>query len=253
MNFRIRLAGWTVEVRPLFDEVRTLCGRYLAPADDARAPDITVTVTPEDIEREREAVLREDRKTGRATPVSPALLETTAVYRAVAAAAAPLGGFVMHGTVLATEGQGVMITAASGTGKTTRASLWVDHIPHTMIVNGDKPLLREAEGAFRAWGTPWCGKEGWNTDTSAPLRAILLLERAGEGEADSVRPASFAELFPRLLAQTHLPEALENRQQTLRLLRSLAGRVRVYVFRSHPTEEAVRLAWETVRRQAEKA
>ena len=50
-----------------------------------------------------------------------------------------------------------------------------------------------------------------------------------------------------------LPEAPENRQQTLRLLRSLAGRVRVYVFRSHPTEEAVRLAWETVRRQAEKA
>ena len=115
------------------------------------------------------------------------------------------------------------------------------------MVNGDKPLLKKEGSICRAYGTPWCGKEGWNTDTSVPLRAIFLLSRADDGSGNRVRKMPFAEAFPRLLHQTHLPEAPEARRRVLDLLRSLAGRVSVYDFHSEPTEEAVRLAWETAR------
>ena len=43
-----------------------------------------------------------------------------------------------------------------------------------------------------ACGTPWCGKEGWNTNIMVPLRAVFLLERA---EEDSIEEISLGQAF----------------------------------------------------------
>ncbi len=114
-------------------------------------------------------------------------------------------------------------------------------------INGDKPLLKREGGIFRAYGTPWCGKEGWNVDTSVPLRAVFLLSRADQGQGNHVRKMTPAEAFPKLLYQTHLPEAAEARHRVLDLLRALAGGVEIYDLQSEPTAEGVRMAWDAVR------
>ncbi|MBR4711030.1 MAG: hypothetical protein IKP10_03290 [Clostridia bacterium] len=246
MMFRMRLAGLVVEVHSLYEEVRTLCKAYLLPDGDRTAPDITVVITPADIEREREATRAEERKTGIAADYPPETLESTAVHRKTAEAMAAFGILVMHGAVIATDRLGYMITAPSGTGKTTRLSLWADHIPGTVIVNGDKPMIRVSDDDVLVFGTPWCGKEGWNTDISVPLRAIFLLERADDKE-DEVRRISFGEAFPALLRQSFLPANASARVEALRLLRKLGAKIPVYRFRSRPTEDSVRLAWETAR------
>ena len=234
-TFRMRLAGRTAEVRPIYGEVRELCRHYLA-ADEG-APDITVTVTPEDIAREAAESARQGREM-----VPQPYLETVAVHRRIAVSMLRYDTFLMHGVVVATAGQGYMITAPSGTGKSTRAKLWADHIPDSMIVNGDKPLLRVGEDGVTAFGTPWCGKEGWNVNTSVPLRAIFVLERSESGNA--VERLSFGEAFPALLRQTYRPDEADERLLTLRLFETMAGKVNVYRFRSEPTLEAVRLAYE---------
>ena len=76
-TFRMRLAGRTAEVRPIYGEVRELCRHYLA-ADEG-APDITVTVTPEDIAREAAESARQGREM-----VPQPYLETVAVHRRIA-------------------------------------------------------------------------------------------------------------------------------------------------------------------------
>ena len=233
--FRMRVARRTVEVKPMYGEVRELCRDYLILPEGGA--DITAEIDPEDIRREETEAVRQGQGI-----IPPARLETSAVLRRIAAAMPRYDTFLMHGTVISTAGQGYMITAPSGTGKSTRARLWADHIPDSLIVNGDKPFLRVGEDGVTAFGTPWCGKEGWNVNMSVPLRAVFILERSETG--DSVERLSFGEAFPALFRQTYRPDGADERRKTLALLQAMGGKVNIYRFRSGPTLEAVRLAYE---------
>lgn len=243
MKFLIRLAGRTVEIHSRYENIKTFCCDYLC--SDQTGPDITVTITDTDIEREGEKARRADIKSGVTVTHSPARLEITAAHRKIAAAMTAFDTFLMHGPVISTAGQGYMISAPSGIGKTTRIKLWAEYIPDSLVINGDKPLLRVAEGTVTAYGTPWCGKEGMNINKAVPLRAIFLLERSDAG--NDIREMSFSEAFPMLLRQTFRPDDIETGKQTLRLLKAMEGKVKVYRFRSEPTVEAVRLAWKTAK------
>ena len=238
LSFQIRLAERIIEIQPLYERIRFLCEDYICP--EGTEPDLTIRITGEDLEREKACALKQEQKTGERRPSSEAYLETLAVYRKLASGMPAFDTFLMHGSVIATAGQGYMICAASGVGKTTRTRLWLDHIPDSLVVNGDKPLLRVTEMGVTAYGTPWCGKEGWNRNTSVPLRAVFLLER-GDNEVQEI---DFADAFPALMRQTFKPGDPEAKRKTLRLLTGMAGKVRVFRFRSEPDAEAVRMAWE---------
>ena len=56
--------------------------------------------------------------------------------------------------------------------------------------------------ALLAYGTPWCGKEGWNTNTCAPLKTLCLLER---GEKNEIFPIDAFEHLGELMGHFHLP------------------------------------------------
>ena len=237
--FRIRLADRVIDVRPIHDGVRYLCRDYIVPADGTPA-DFAVQVTEEDLAWEDRTAREQADRTGDWVNIAPAYLETLTVYRKIASAMPVYDTFLMHGSVISTAGQGYMICAPSGVGKTTRTKLWVDGIPDSFIVNGDKPLVRVTAEGVTAFGTPWCGKEGWNANCSVPLRAVYLLER-GENEISEI---SFADAFPALLRQTFMPRDPEERRQVLRLLTNLSGKVRIFRFRSRPDMAAVQMAWE---------
>lgn len=135
--------------------------------------------------------------------------------------------FLMHGAVIAIGDSAYMFTAKSGTGKTTHIRKWLKNLPEAYVVNGDKPLIIAGENVPQACGTPWCGKERMGTNTIVPLKAIVFMVRA---EDNAIRPISFTEAFPRLLAQTHRPEDPELMKKTLQLLTSLNKRVSFYQF-----------------------
>lgn len=245
MTFQIGLAGRTVAISPLYERVREICEDYILRETARGEPDITVITTGEDIAREEEAAWLEDRRRGTVSRFSPEQLEITAVYRKIATAMPAYNTFVMHGSLVSTEGQGYLIAAPSGVGKTTRTKLWTENIPDSFTVNGDKPLLQVTDDGVTAFGTPWCGKERWNRNTSVPLRAVFLLERSEKGNA--VFRISCAEAFPRLLQQSFRPSDPDARRRTLLLLQAMAGKVGIFQFRSEPTAEAVRMAWEAAR------
>ena len=240
-TFFVRLAERNIEIHPLYDEILAVCREYICP--NYTQPDLAVAVTDEDLTREKAYALEQKQKTGERVPYSLPYLETLVIYRKIASAMLAFNTFLMHGAVISTEGEGYMICAPSGTGKSTRTRLWMEEIPDSVVVNGDKPLLRVTEEEVIAYGTPWCGKEGWNTNTSVPLRAIFLLER-GENE---VKELNFADVFPVLLRQTFKPQVPNGKLETMRLLTKMADKVRVYRFRSEPSMEAVRMAWEAAR------
>ena len=271
MIFQVRLADRIIEIHSLYDSVYSMCRDYLKPplAEElscpttkyAAEPSLKIEVTKEDIEREiretarvrlAEMKLQSNlsgaahiiKQPGEIEVYPPEVLETTAVYRKIASEILMYDTFVMHGSVVATQGAGYMFTAPSGVGKTTRTKLWLDHIPGSIVVNGDKPLLRVTEDAVYAYGTPWCGKEKWNTNTSVPLRAIFLLERVQDGENNTVTELRFSEAFPVLYRQTFRPDHPEARAKALHLLLALSNIVKIYRLRCAPTPEAVLMAWD---------
>ena len=168
------------------------------------------------------------------------------VLKKLATAMIGFDTILMHGVVIGYNQNSIMITAPSGIGKTTRAKIWLDEYPQSYIVNGDKPFLRIAEKGIFAYGSPWCGKEEWNTNTVVPLKAILLLQRADDGEENTITEVNLSTSFPFLLQQVYRPFDQEHMRKTIQLLKSMEGKVKFYIFRSNPTPEAIRLAYETV-------
>lgn len=249
MVFNIMLADQIIKITSQYGKVYTVCQDYLY-KNSIDAETISITTNAEDI-AEVYFQLREMMPI-KYDPIEYISshcghLESLAVYGKIADVMPFYHTFLMHGSVIACDNNAYMLTASSGTGKTTRTRLWKKEFPDSIIVNGDKPLIKLTENEAYACGTPWCGKEGWNKNVVIPLRAIILIERANEDEENSIYEISFQDAFISLLEQIHRPTDAGALRKTLQLLKSLEQKVRFYKFRSAPTPEGIRLAYETVR------
>ncbi|MEE1042339.1 MAG: hypothetical protein UH854_00075, partial [Clostridia bacterium] len=89
-------------------------------------------------------------------------------------------GIVIHASTIKYNGKGVTFTAPSGTGKSTHTGLWKKYYPETVIINDDMPAIRFINNQFFAYGTPWSGKTDINENDSAPLEAMVFIERSEE-------------------------------------------------------------------------
>lgn len=242
MFFKIKLAGVTVAINSLYDEIYTMCRDYLT--DDEAA--FTVTVREEDIAFERAKSIREAQAEHRpAYAYPPSYLETLAVYRQIAVNMLSFDTCLMHGSALAVGDEAFLFTAPSGVGKTTHTRLWLQHIPGTFIVNGDKPLIRAEESGCRVCGTPWAGKEGMQTNTTVPLSAICILRR---GEQNRIEPLSFLEAYPFVLGQIYKPTDREDVVKTMTLVKRMAQTVRFYRLYCNMEPEAAFVAFDGMRR-----
>lgn len=238
----IAMAGVRIGVTALHGGLRRLCAGYVEPeAEGAPAPDLSIEVTEADIAAEREKSTE--------GPWPDAYLETLAVYRRVAEWAPLHGLMLVHGAVIEYAGRGYMFCAASGTGKSTHISLWHRFLGDAVqVVNGDKPLVRvpaEAGAPAVAYGTPWCGKEGWQRDVGVPLAGICLLDRAPEG-GSSIRRLSPGDALDRMILQAYLPQGAEAAGRTLELLDGLLTRTPLHALSVDMSEDAVRTSFEGV-------
>ena len=137
MQSTYRLAGHTIRIESLYSQVHTLCKAYRV---DGEA-EYCITTTPADIAYERQRSARADELEGAAVREhADPYLETLAVYRKLAQLLVWDDILLMHGAVVAVDGQAYLFTAKSGTGKTTHTRLWMQQFgDRAVMVNGDKP------------------------------------------------------------------------------------------------------------------
>lgn len=98
------------------------------------------------------------------------------------------GGIVAHASTIVYENQAITFTASSGTGKSTHTGLWKRYYPETIIINDDMPAISEMNGTYHAFGTPWSGKTAINENVSAPLKAMVFIERADVCSIEEIKP-----------------------------------------------------------------
>ena len=260
-RFSIQLAQNRILVDALFDSTKEFCKEYLCNEErttglQEEAPDITVTITQQDIEYEKQKSAEEDAAMGIPTRrFKNEYLETLAVYRKICDRMPERDTFLFHCSAVAVDGKAYLFTAPSGTGKSTHTRLWREVFgDRAVMINDDKPLLRVASESAQTgkdgtpvqsrvlvYGTPWDGKHRLSTNTVAPVAGICLLER---GEENGIERIAKEDAFPRLLQQTYRPQSPVALMKTMELLETVASDVPLYRLRCNMEPEAARVAYE---------
>ncbi len=234
-----KFAGHVVRVTTSTRRFHRLSWEYFTKEE----PEFAIIIRPEDVEAEREKARQEDLLEG----IPPrehrkGELEFTAVYRKLTDWLVEHGIILMHGSVIAVDGQAYLFTAKSGTGKSTHTRLWREYFgDRAVMVNDDKPLLELSETGVTVYGTPWNGKHHLGCNMAAPLKALCILER---GEKNSVEKISAAGAYSLLLQQSNRAVGAEKMLLTLDLLEKIMGRVPIYRLKCNMEPEAAKVAYE---------
>lgn len=228
--FTIRIADLNIQIDNKYPYLASFCRDYVV--REECAPDLAVAVTDAEIEEERR---------GAETEISLGYAESICVYRRICEVLPTrFNAFLFHSAVIDYKGRGYAFSAKSGTGKSTHISLWKRVFGEDVaIVNGDKPIIRYIDGRFVAYGTPWCGKEGWQRNSSAELCAICFLKR---GETNSIHKIEPSEAVSLVFSQILVPNDLEGFDAISRLLDAMLSRVPCYLLGCNMDAEAAIVA-----------
>lgn len=236
----ILLAGTAVGFQNRYPDLEWMCRDY----ESALPPELTIRVTQEELEEERKK---------QEEAFSDGYLETVCCYRKAANRLLSRDTFVLHGSVVELNGEGYVFLAPSGGGKTTQTRLWQGYFGKALrVINGDKPLIRMETQAgapvFRAYGTPWQGKEGMGCNASVPLKALFFLEKS---KSPSVAPAEEGQTVDRLFRQMLMPKEAEGMRRLLAMADALVCRVPAYILRCDMSENSVLCAYQAVKGEKE--
>lgn len=223
--FHIQLAEHPFTVDNQFPYVERLCRDYLT--DE---PGEQISLSTEDIEREQTAEGH----------WPSAYLESLPVYRKICERLIQDNIVLFHCSALQLKGKAYLFTAPSGTGKSTHARLWREYFGgDVQMINDDKPLLQISPEKVTVFGTPFAGKEGRQTNTSAPVAGIVLLHQDTQNK---IRRLSQEEAYPHLLAQTYRPKEPMAIVKTMGLVEQLVA-LPIYSLGCTISTEAVEIAY----------
>lgn len=200
--FSLEIAGQVGQVEPLFESTRLYFANYLTD----KPPDFAYRVTGEDLQFEQQALRREAEAEGmRIRVFTDPFLERVAIQRRFAEHLLTRDTLLLHGSVVAVDGNGYLFTASCGTGKSTHTRLWMKMFgSRAVMINDDKPFLRLTPEGVLVCGSPWSGKHGLETNVTVPLKGICLLNR---GQENRIVPMESRDALPMLLRQSYAPLA----------------------------------------------
>ena len=195
-------------------------------------PQHIISVTDDELNAERLLTKR-----------SNGYLEFVCIYRKIAEILPEHDAFVMHGAAVCRAKDCYLITAPSGTGKTTHVKLWLETYPDAWILNGDKPIIRRDGDRFLVCGTPWNGKERFGVPGEMPLKGVAMLRR---GTNNSVGSAVGREMVSFLMKQVYIPKDPLRRVRMLELMNDCLLSVPTFSFTCNMDLAAAILAYETM-------
>lgn len=231
MVFQITLAEKVIEIHSVFKFVYYYCRAYRTVNNKV---DFVVQTNLQEIDNELTKSVSWNQNSNARSQYDYGYTEFLLIFRKICNQMPLYSSFLFHGTVVSNGKSGFILTAPSGTGKTTRARLLVSKFPEVFILNGDKPLIQIKEENVFAYGTPWCGKEYIGRNTSVPLTSIFLLQRS---DKTLITEIPFETALPELISQTYIPETGNMVSVSMRLLTQLCKNVKIY--RYHSTSDAL--------------
>ena len=234
--FKVEMAGITVAIDNKYEYIKTLSEEHITEGD----ADITLSADSSEIQRQMKNL-----------GVLADYAESVVIYTTLAEILFRYDAFLMHGVALEYRGEVYLISAKSGVGKTTHASLWKRAFGKDVrVLNGDKPLIRKIDGKFYAAGTMWRGKEREGGVGTLPISAIYYLERGAENKASGL---SVAESAKSLIKHIYMPKSPEAILKTLALAGELSETSLAVKLTVNTDVSAAHVALGFVKKEKEKA
>ena len=143
---------------------------------------------------------------------------------------------IFHCAYMVYQGEDILFSAPSETGKTTQANLW-EKYRGSRTVNGDRALLGKRKGRWTAQGWPVCGTSEVCHNEEFPIRAVVMLSQAKENQAQQLPPGRS---FPLLYSQITVNKwNMKDHLHAIDLIQELAEGVPVFHLGCTISEEAV--------------
>lgn len=156
----------------------------------------------------------------------------------------PQDTLLMHASVIRKDGRGYLMTAPSGTGKSTHTYLWYKNIPGCDLMNDDNPVVRVIGGKAYVYGSPWSGKTPCYRNVSAPIGAIVRIQQRPRNE---IRPMNPVESLATLLSQVSSMKWDKGvYHRVCQTISKVLACTPMYELGCLPDADAARLCYETV-------
>lgn len=166
----------------------------------------------------------------------PVQLEFHTIHYVMAKALSKRGVLLVHGSAVVADGEAYLFIAPSQTGKSTHTALWKEVLgERAYIINDDKQMIRLTEDAPLLYPTPWGMTKNPVKPQSAPLKAIVKLERA---ENNNVTPIDEAQMFPQIYKASIQGENAAEVAQILNLEKKLLSKTRLYRLKCRADKDA---------------
>ncbi len=232
-ELKIILSDLKIHIKHKYEYMLRLCKGYTANFDKS---DITATADDDAVLKEKEMVS--------AAPIEAC--ESLCIYRTIAEQLPKFDRFVFHGAAIEHNGNAYLFTAPSGTGKTTHINLWKKHLGDDVnIINGDKPII-DATNNPMVYGTPWAGKEGYQRNTCAPLKAICILK---QGKTNDITLLENTDAINYLMRQVYMPKDTISLSKTLALIGKVIENIPVYMLECDISEDAFKASYNKMTEQ----
>ena len=214
VNFKIKIADTVLEINALQDLTKVYCRDFLSD----EKPEYTITMTFEDLENESS-----NSPDGKVYGTE----EVSALYRKIADLLVEKNILVFHGSSFRVGKDGYIVAARSGVGKSTHTRLVNKYLGNEFeYINDDKPLLEVKDNTATIYSSPWNGKERRGNNISAPLKAVLFLNRSNENMCRAIE--NLEEAYFKLICQIYLPRDKDKREKALKLIDILLKRINFY-------------------------
>ena len=210
--FTIQIAGLVARVQPKFASTREYCRSYLTELE----PEFFVEVTDSDLVYEQEMAEQEAIQEGiRIRKYADPYLERAAIQRKIALELLTRDTIMFHGSTVGMDGAAYLFTAPCGAGKSTHTRFWREIFgERAVMVNDDKPFLQITSSGVLAYGPPWSGKHGLDSNICLPLKGICFLRR---GTVNQIHPAKPEAFIDEIRHPSFIPEEPVARAKALAL------------------------------------
>lgn len=233
--FYIEIAKLLVQVNNHYELIRQHCQPYLV--EPYREPDLVMEADEKEIAFGKAWFLQHEH-----TEITDAESEFSRAPFSIYSKLPAFGAMWLHSVLLEMDGEGYAITAPSGYGKSTQGQLWLKAFPdRARIINGDNPIVRKEGECFVAYGTPFCGKEGYQVNIGVPLKGFCYLKH---GETNSIRRMDSTVAFAQLLREYQCRFTAEYQERHMELLQQFVETVPVYVLTCNLDGQAPIVAYE---------
>ncbi|MDR0914534.1 MAG: hypothetical protein LBM65_05165 [Oscillospiraceae bacterium] len=224
------MCGLTVALEPKYAALQKRSRKFLA-KNQAAVPDITIELNQADIEENVQKNPHSNLQTIEYGMAGMNFFEQIT----------PFDCFVLHASAVDVDGEGYLFCGTSGTGKSTHAALWLHAFAErAKYINDDKPIIKIAGEEVLCCGTPFSGKNDFNSPTISPVRAVYLLEQSPQNH---IEPLSKREALALVLAQSHSAKSHEAVLKHLQLVEKAVTKIPFFRLKCNISTEAVAVAY----------